>query len=79
MSNVEGKFCPLMNQECLMNRCVFFSQHLQNCEISILTYNLYLVKGGLKSLNDTLRGAPEGIPMSDLLPTKRPVFPRQTG
>jgi hypothetical protein len=50
MNKIEGKHCPLTNQPCLMNGCTFFNERLDNCEISLLNYNLYQLKEHIKDL-----------------------------
>jgi hypothetical protein len=51
MNKNEGKHCPLTNQLCLIDQCVFHNHILDGCEISIMNYNLYQLK---KSINELL-------------------------
>lgn len=41
--NIE-KICPMLDRNCLKNGCQLYNKVLDNCEISILAYNLYLLK-----------------------------------
>ena len=77
MHNLEGKKCPFYNQDCLLTGCALFIERLENCEISVLNFNLYQHKGHLRALIDTMRRIPEGIPASNLQDqVKGPNFPR---
>ena len=77
MHRLEGKKCPFYNKECLLTGCAFFSERLENCEFSVLNFNLYQHKEHLRALIDAMRGVPEGIPASDLPDQgKGPNFPR---
>ena len=76
MSNSGGKHCPFINQPCLLTGCAFFNERLENCEVSILTYNLYQTKEHMRAMINAMRGVPEGVPLSDLGQPKAPVFPR---
>ena len=42
------KFCPLADQNCLKEGCALYNELLTNCEISVLSYNLYRYGNGLK-------------------------------
>ena len=35
------KICPLIKQQCLGSGCQLFNPVVENCEISVLSYNLY--------------------------------------
>ena len=35
------KICPLIRQHCLRIGCQLFNPVVENCEISVLSYNLY--------------------------------------
>ena len=35
------KYCPILDKPCLKADCAFYNGRLENCEISILAYNLY--------------------------------------
>jgi len=39
--NNEQKYCPLADQKCLVEGCALYNELLTNCEIAILSYNLY--------------------------------------
>ena len=51
MNNKEGKLCPLINQVCLLDRCAMFSQKLNECEISVMNYNLWQLKEHIRTMN----------------------------
>ncbi len=76
MHSLEGKKCPFYNQECLMTGCTFFNEMLQNCEVSVLNFNLYQLKEQIKAQLNRNNGIPEGIPLSEVDPTKGPRYPR---
>lgn len=35
------KICPMLDRPCLKTGCQIYNKVLDNCEISILTYNLF--------------------------------------
>lgn len=76
MHNLTEKTCPLMGQSCLLNRCTMFNEILENCEISILSYNMYQLKGHIQALNRKFDGVPESVPASDLEKPAVNRFPR---
>jgi len=47
-NNNEAKFCPLADQNCLKEGCALYNELLTNCEISVLSYNLYRYSNELK-------------------------------
>jgi len=42
------KYCPLADQNCLKEGCALYNELLTNCEISVLSYNLYRFGNDLK-------------------------------
>lgn len=48
----KGKYCPLADQDCLKEGCALYNEILANCEISLLSYNLYRFGNDLKPNND---------------------------
>jgi hypothetical protein len=62
--------CPLLSKTCLLNGCTFFSEKLDGCEISILNYNLYMLKQHIRAQLAHFREAGMSIP---------PAFPNQSG
>jgi len=48
----ETKYCPLADQNCLKEGCALYSELLTNCEISVLSYNLYRFGNELKQNGD---------------------------
>ena len=49
MHNLNKKTCPLMGKTCLLNGCTFFNARIENCEISIMNYNLYQLKAHIRA------------------------------
>ena len=49
MHKLEGKICPLINNRCLLKGCALFSERLDGCEISIMNYNLYVLKEQIRA------------------------------
>ena len=47
-NNNNVKFCPLADQNCLKEGCALYNELLTNCEISVLSYNLYRYSNGQK-------------------------------
>ncbi|MFH1982954.1 MAG: hypothetical protein ABIL58_14020 [Pseudomonadota bacterium] len=76
MHNLTGKICPLINQQCLLTGCTMFNERLENCEVSLLTFNLYQLKEHIRAQLNRNTGVPDGIPMSEMEPTKGPRYPR---
>jgi hypothetical protein len=35
------KYCPLIKQVCIRERCEFFNEFLKRCQVSVLSYNVY--------------------------------------
>ena len=35
------KYCPLVKQVCIRDRCEFFNEFLKRCQVSVLSYNVY--------------------------------------
>ena len=35
------KYCPILDKACLQADCAIYNGRLENCEISVLAYNLY--------------------------------------
>jgi hypothetical protein len=35
------KYCPLVKQVCIRERCEFFNEFLKRCQVSVLSYNVY--------------------------------------
>ena len=46
------KICPLLDQNCLKEGCALYNELLTNCEISVLSYNLYRYSNDLKPRDD---------------------------
>ena len=44
----EQRHCPLVDQSCLGTKCSLFNEILNNCEIRILSYNLYRLSERMK-------------------------------
>ena len=42
------KFCPLADQNCLKDECSLYNELLDNCEIAVLSYNLYRYSNSMK-------------------------------
>ena len=51
-NNNKVKFCPLTDQNCLKEGCALYNEILTNCEISVLSYNLYRLGNELKQNGD---------------------------
>ena len=47
-NNNKAKYCPLADQNCLKEGCALYNELLTNCEISVLSYNLYRYSNSLK-------------------------------
>jgi len=73
MNKIEGKHCPLTNQPCLLNGCTFFNERLDGCEISIMNYNLYLLKEHIRA--QLAQASEVGQPFSPASSTGR-SYPR---
>ena len=41
MSRLEGKTCPFLSKDCLLSECALYDEKLDNCMLSLMTYNLY--------------------------------------
>ena len=51
-NNNKTKYCPLADQPCLQGDCALYNELLTNCEISVLSYNLYRFGNDLKPRDD---------------------------
>ena len=43
------KYCPLVKQVCIRDRCEFFNEFLKRCQVSVLSYNVYRVAESQKA------------------------------
>ena len=77
MNKNEGKHCPLTNQLCLIDQCVFHNRILGGCEISIMNYNLYQLKKSINELLGKFKVKSSG-PAIDPGISNGPNFPRPT-
>ena len=37
----EEKYCPILDKACLEENCAIYNTMLDNCDISVLAFNLY--------------------------------------
>ncbi len=42
------KMCPYLNQSCVKLNCELYNLRLERCEISLMTYNMYLLATAIK-------------------------------
>lgn len=42
------KICPMLDRPCVKSGCRLYNYMLDRCEISMLAYNLYLLKRALE-------------------------------
>lgn len=48
----QNKYCPLADKLCMKEGCSLFNELLTNCEISVLSYNLYRYSEAMKQKNE---------------------------
>ena len=53
------KTCPLLNEACLQKRCKLYNPVLNNCEFSVIAYNLFMNKQAMEGLTKALNNLPE--------------------
>jgi hypothetical protein len=58
-SRLEGKFCPAIKKECLLEGCAQYDKVLKNCATNLLALNLYKVSHAIES---TVSGPPQQPP-----------------
>lgn len=46
----QRQICPLLDRECLKQDCEIHNETLDRCEIGLVNYNLYQLKGAIKDL-----------------------------
>ena len=39
----KAKMCPLLDQNCAKTQCQIYNERLDQCNINVLAYNLYLL------------------------------------
>lgn len=47
--NQKNKRCPFLDESCLRDRCQIYNEVLNNCEVSVLTYNMYKLATAINS------------------------------
>lgn len=52
MSNMESFQCPFSQSECITSDCRLYDKRLDNCQVSVLAYNLYKLDQTLKQVAD---------------------------
>ena len=52
MNNMEKQQCPFSQSECITTACRLYDKRLDNCQVSVLAYNLYKLDQTLKQIND---------------------------
>ena len=52
MANNE-KYCPLVKQVCIRERCEFFNEFLKRCQVSVLSYNVYRLAESQKAKSNS--------------------------
>jgi len=53
MNNMENQQCPFSQSECITNACRLYDKRLDNCQISVMAYNLYKLDQTLKQITDS--------------------------
>ena len=75
MHNLNDKTCPLINKTCLLNGCTLFNERLDGCEISIMNYNLYLLKERIRAQLAHAREMGQPIPPGNPGPPNSSSYP----
>jgi len=44
----EIKICPLLDENCIGDKCAIFNEKFGRCEIGLIAYNLYLLASALR-------------------------------
>jgi len=57
-SNNKPKMCPLLDENCIQNRCALYNEMLERCEIGLLAYNSYLLSTVMKQKLDAENRTP---------------------
>ena len=52
MNNMESQQCPFSQSECVTSACMLYDKRLDNCQVSVLAYNLYKLDQSLKQITD---------------------------
>lgn len=52
MNNMENFQCPFSQSECITTACRLYDKRLDNCQVSVLAYNLYKLDQTLKQINE---------------------------
>ncbi|WP_320043760.1 hypothetical protein [uncultured Desulfobacter sp.] len=52
MNNMENQQCPFSQSECITTACRLYDRRLNNCQVSVLAYNLYKLDQTLKQIKD---------------------------
>jgi hypothetical protein len=51
MANKE-KYCPWFKQVCIKDKCEVYSETLKNCQVSVISYNLFKLTAALKDKDE---------------------------
>lgn len=62
MARMKNKQCPLFKSDCLVEKCGWFDERMDNCAIHIFDFNLYKLAMALESLRAEKDPAPSGYP-----------------
>ncbi len=52
MNNMESFQCPFSQSECITTACRLYDKRLDNCQVSVLAYNLYKLDQTLKQITE---------------------------
>jgi hypothetical protein len=54
-SNEDSKACPFLRTKCLKTRCEIYNKLVDRCDLSLATYNLYLLADAIKKHTECMR------------------------
>ena len=48
MANLFDKTCPYIQDTCLLDKCAWYDERLQNCAVHVMNFNMYKLENVLR-------------------------------
>lgn len=57
MNPEAAKACPFLKEKCLKTECEIYNDRLDRCDLSLASYNLYLLADAINKQTESMRQA----------------------
>ena len=54
-SHEPSKACPFLRQECLKRGCEIYNDRIDRCDLSLASYNLYLLADAINKQTESMK------------------------